>query len=211
MTCGRLLREGNALEGGASVRRSPVGAGTRRRGLKPGEPHGRLRDATSPRSPGRRKPSRRGGTARTERAEGWLPEAEAGSTLRENAPWRMSTEGRSLEEPCGRKLGPTPGPADARCVSERQGHAAAADVVGFPGGVEEEQGPPPARHAPCEEAGIGKDQRPEPLVLRWRFFLAKARSRPRPLRVDVLGGTPGNRPIVSRRNPSRGILDLIIA
>lgn len=126
-------------------------------------------------------------------------------------PGVMSTEGRSLEEPCGRKLGPTPGPADARCVSERQGHAAAADVVGFPGGVEEEQGPPPARHAPCEEAGIGKDQRPEPLVLRWRFFLAKARSRPRPLRVDVLGGTPGNRLIVSRRNPSRGILDLIIA
>jgi hypothetical protein len=53
---------------------------------KPDEPHDRLWDATSPRIIRRRKPSRPGGTARTERARRWLRRAEAGETPREWTP-----------------------------------------------------------------------------------------------------------------------------
>jgi hypothetical protein len=57
---GTASREGRALEGEASVG-TPRPTGHRqvvRRGWKPGEPHGRQRDATSSRNPWRSKPSR---------------------------------------------------------------------------------------------------------------------------------------------------------
>jgi hypothetical protein len=59
--------EGKAPKGVAPVRR----VGRRQQsavGAKPGGSHGRLRGATNPRCCVRRKPSKPGGTARTERA-----------------------------------------------------------------------------------------------------------------------------------------------
>jgi hypothetical protein len=47
-SCRAAAEEGSALEGVASVRRGRHGVGTRQVSPKPGEPHGRGRDATSP-------------------------------------------------------------------------------------------------------------------------------------------------------------------
>lgn len=86
MTRSRLLGRGKLWRagiGGDARRRSQAcGPGA----LKPGEPQDRLWDATSPRIIRRRKPSRPGGTARTERARRWLRRAEAGETPLEWTP-----------------------------------------------------------------------------------------------------------------------------
>jgi hypothetical protein len=88
--------EGKAPKGGTPRRR----VGCRRMsvsGSKPGEPHDRLRGATNPQSSVRSKPSKSGGTTRTERVRDMaMPEPrETGSG---RTKW-MSMEGRSLKNP----------------------------------------------------------------------------------------------------------------
>jgi len=89
-------REGNAPKGDTPRRR--VGHGRMSVvGSKPGEPHDRLRGATNPQGSVRSKPSKSGGTTRTERArEVANPEPRATGSGRTKP---TSMEGRSLKNP----------------------------------------------------------------------------------------------------------------
>jgi len=102
------------------------------RARKPGEPHGRMRDATSPQVCWWRKPSRPGGTARAERA--WTRAASSPKRAQARGSGhqqRIPTEGRSLRNPVeGARLELSRAAAKGVSDSGRCQHAAGGEDFG---------------------------------------------------------------------------------
>jgi hypothetical protein len=120
---GTATQEGNALEGEASegtLQTDPPGNGGARRGPKPDEPHGRLQDATSLWSDRSHKPSRWGGTTRTDPAHARKACAEAPRKGRQAGERR--TRCRRRGDLCTTLRGArrTAGQRDGRSVSESE-------------------------------------------------------------------------------------------
>lgn len=120
-------REGEALKGRhrweSAESSQACGAGA----WQPDEPQGRMRDATSPRTCRRRKPSRPGGTARAERARHREMPGRSERKLAGVDSSRVADGGEVFEKPYGRRLACT-SRAAAKRVSD-SGYASTRRVV----------------------------------------------------------------------------------
>jgi hypothetical protein len=160
----RLAREGKALEGRASVgkrrdrgRHAQVGA------PKPGGPHDWQRDATSPQSRRRRKPSRWWETTRTERDRGLgMASTEVGFGPREWTPVVRSMEGRTRGT-LWKAHGEPAVPYDVKCVFEcgsRPSGAGARWLRPDSATVDEQSPREPDERSRRHAGRSGKGQRP---------------------------------------------------